>query len=511
MPVNIRALIVVAGLSGLVFLWLYQAKVLPVRAQELRRWGVAWLLVTTAGFLVPNYWLFMLVLGVICFAAASKAPDRKLAFYFFLLPAMPMMQQQVPAFGLVNYLFTLNYARLLSFVVLLPLVLSVTMGTKAKRIHSLPTDKYIAAYCLVAFALSFRSTTLTDSFRTLFNLLLDIALPYFAVTRGVVTKEGFVRVFAAIAASGAALAVIGIFESIKGWIVYGPLAANPPGSLISHYMFRAGFMRAATTIVHPILYGYFQMICLGCLLAIKPLIKPKVIQLALAGLFLLAVLCSFSRGPWVGAAVVLLVYAYLARNSLAALAPLLMGAFLVLGVMSMTSVGQQILDYLPFIGSVREDTIGYRQQLLANGLDVFWRSPLFGSSTFMQTNEMEAMRQGEGIIDIVNAYLGEGLTYGFAGLIPFVGLPLSALWQLWKTMKSSKRRDPAWHQIHRALFATIVGMVVVFVTTSTGDRALQYYWCVAGLASASCYAYRRENATAKAEKDTMAQLVPKRV
>ena len=104
MPVNIRALIVVAGLSGLVFLWLYQAKVLPVRGQELRRWGVAWLLISCFGFLVPNYWVFMLATGLICLVATSEGPARKLAFYFFLLPAMPLMQQEVPAFGLVNYL-----------------------------------------------------------------------------------------------------------------------------------------------------------------------------------------------------------------------------------------------------------------------------------------------------------------------------------------------------------------------------------------------------------------------
>ena len=96
----------------------------------------------------------------------------------------------------------------------------MTAGAKTRRIQSLPTDKYIAVYCLVVFALSFRSTTLTDAFRILFNLSVDVALPYLAVTRSVAGKEGFVRVFAAIAASGAVMSMIGIFEAGKKWLLF---------------------------------------------------------------------------------------------------------------------------------------------------------------------------------------------------------------------------------------------------------------------------------------------------
>ena len=99
------------------------------------------------------------------------------------------------------------------------------------------------------------------------------------------------------------------------------------------------------------------MICLGSLLAVKTRAKFSTKHLALAGMFSLALLMSFSRGPWVAAAAMVLIYAYLGRNSLASLAPLLVGAAIVVGVLSMTSAGQQILDFLPFIGSARDDTI----------------------------------------------------------------------------------------------------------------------------------------------------------
>ena len=319
MPLNIRSLIVAAGLGGLVFLWLYRAKVLPVRGREIRRWGLAWLFVTCAGFLLPNYWLFILVVGLVCIVASSPIPDRKVALYFLLLPVMPMMPMQVPAFGLVNYLFDMNYARLLSLALLLPAILSVmTAGAKTRRIQSLPTDKYIAVYCLVVFALSFRSTTLTDAFRILFNLSVDVALPYLAVTRSVAGKEGFVRVFAAIAASGAVMSMIGIFEAGKKWLLFQGLTAwSGRGGIVAGYDLRAGFLRAATTFSSPIIFGFYQMICLGSLLAVKTRAKFSTKHLALAGMFSLALLMSFSRGPWVATAAMVLIYAYLGRNSLA--------------------------------------------------------------------------------------------------------------------------------------------------------------------------------------------------
>ncbi|HKJ74971.1 MAG TPA: hypothetical protein VKA19_12725, partial [Alphaproteobacteria bacterium] len=71
---------------------------------------------------------------------------------------------------------------------------------------------------------------------------------------------------------------------------------------------------------------------------------------------------------------------------------------------------------------------------------------------------------------------------------------------LWKTMKQSRRRDPEWHQIHRALFATIVAILVILATVSPIDRSLQYYWCFAGLASAACRAFKRDYAKRSAEK-----------
>ena len=382
--------------------------------------------------------------------------------------------------------------------ILLPLVLTlVTSGGSSKRTKALPTDKYVVAYCLVVFALSFRATTLTNSFRTLFNILVDVALPYFAVTRSVVNRDAFIKVFAAIVASGAAMALVGSFEAVKKWLLYKVLAAWPGGKTTSGYDIRAGFQRAGTTFASPIVFALYQMICLGGLLALKGNHKFSREHLALVGLFLLGLLLSFSRGPWIAAAAMVLIYAYLGRNSIRSLAPLLVGAGIVFLIMSMTSVGQKILEFLPFFGSSRDDTITYRQELLANGLDVFWRTPFFGSATFIDTQELQSMRNGQGLIDIVNTYLGQGLNFGFAGLIPFVGVQVSALWQLWRTMRYSRRLDPAWHQIHRVVFAMIIGIMIEIGTASSIDRTLQYYWCFAGLACASCIAFRLEHAKAK--------------
>ena len=507
MPYNLKILIVISGISGLLFLWLYQTKLLPVRRREIQRWGAAWLMVSAAGFMLSNFWFFAAIVAVICVVVAGKRSDSRLAIYFLLLPTMPVLAAAIPGFGLINYAFVLNYPRILSLVLLVPIAVAAVAGPKDHSFRrALPTDKYALAYCLVSAALSFRSKTLTDSLRYLFDLALDVGVPYYAASRCVANREGISKVLSAMVTSGAAMALIGVFESVKVWRLYLIIGATMgvPRTVGSSGVGGFGMLPAVTTFNTRIVYGFFETISLGVLGAIRPMMKSQVAFVALGGLFLLATMLCFSRGPWVGAAALVFTYVYFGRHRWRQYALWGLAALALMAILSLTSVGRHILDMLPFIGSARQDTITYRQDLLTNGLEVFWRSPFLGSPAYLQTNELEALRQGQGIIDVVNAYLGVALANGLAGLIPFAGVQFSALWQLHKVMKHSRRHDPVWYQLHRSLFATTIAIMVILATVSTVDRTLQYYWAFAGLTSAACYAYRREHTKTRAQKSELA-------
>ena len=61
----------------------------------------------------------------------------------------------------------------------------------------------------------------------------------------------------------------------------------------------------------------------------------------------------------------------------------------------MTQVGQELLDFLPFIGSVDAANVEYRQELLNNALIVIGRNFWFGSPDYKLEPEMQSMIQGE--------------------------------------------------------------------------------------------------------------------
>ncbi|NJK42306.1 MAG: O-antigen ligase family protein [Aquincola sp.] len=129
---------------------------------------------------------------------------------------------------------------------------------------------------------------------------------------------------------------------------------------------------------------------------------------------------ALSRGPWLGCAVALLIGLSFGPGAsrrliwLAALLPLLIAALLIL------PQGERIIDLLPFVGTVEAGNVTYRAQLIDRALIVFWQNPIFGSLYFISNPVLEEMRQGQGIIDIVNSYVGVALAYGGIGLLLFM-------------------------------------------------------------------------------------------
>ena len=127
-----------------------------------------------------------------------------------------------------------------------------------------------------------------------------------------------------------------------------------------------------------------------------------------------------SRGPWIGAAVMITAFIATGRDAVKRLMLLAVAAVLALPLLAIVPGGQKFLDLLPFIGTVEVENITYRQRLFDNAMIVIQRNPLFGSFDFRSTPEMQSMIQGQGIIDIVNTYINVALQVGLIGLTLFV-------------------------------------------------------------------------------------------
>lgn len=150
-----------------------------------------------------------------------------------------------------------------------------------------------------------------------------------------------------------------------------------------------------------------------------------------------------------------------------------------------------IAGLIPFVGDVEAGNVAYRMQLIENAWPVIQRNPLFGSIDYKSTDEMRSMIQGRGIIDIVNSYIGIALNYGLVGLAMFCGFFFSVARNLRRSYQSLPAEEEEFRVVGRALFATLVAVLVTIGTTSSIGAIPLLYWSLAGMAVAYTRVVRR--------------------
>jgi O-antigen ligase len=142
------------------------------------------------------------------------------------------------------------------------------------------------------------------------------------------------------------------------------------------------------------------------------------------------------------------------------------------------------------VETVQDDygTWGYRQQLIDAAIPMILDRPVDGYngiSAVEQTGRMEHLRQGEGIIDIVNTYIYVALFSGLVGLALFVAMLVSALLALVRRTASDiaagKGMDAS---LSLPLSAILVSACLLIVTTSMIGYFQDYFFLILALTSA---------------------------
>jgi O-antigen ligase len=272
--------------------------------------------------------------------------------------------------------------------------------------------------------------------------------------------------------------LIAPFELAKGWHLYSVVADSFGAA--AGYLERAGMQRAFASAFGSISLGFVIMVAIGCALGILHTVRSSNLKPILLLIFAVGLMATLSRGPWVGVGILLLIYLATGRGAVANLGKL--GAIGVIGLtlyFGMTG-GAGLSDLLP-LGSVETENIAYRQDLLKKGIAVVQRDPWFGNVDYRKTPEMLAMKQGEGIIDIVNTYLEIAMKYGLIGLSLFVGIFATILSGLRRMLKFHAAKDSNLHDYVRASMATLVAIMVTICTVSAVDYIPYVYWSFAGL------------------------------
>lgn len=481
MPEYLRTLIVILLIASFTFIFAKKALTPLILKERFNQWRNAWLAITLIAFLSHNFWIYIVTGGLFITFMAKREPN-KMALFFVLLFAVPSVGSDVTGLGVINYFIEINYLRLLSLIILFPAFISLLASPNTLKFGKNLPDKLILLYLILTISLEIRSTTITDSLRQALYAFTDVFLPYYVASRALKQFEHLKEAFSGFVLASFLVAAIGCFEFMKGWLLYNPLSYIWDIHFdIGSYLMRGSNLRALASLGQPIVLGYVLVVALGFYLFLWPLIKGNAIKRFGLVLLLSGLIATLSRGPWVGAAVLLIIFIATGPNAIKRLGMLGISVIIAIPLVSITPGGEKIINLLPFIGNIEKGNIDYREKLLDNSIIIIKRNPFFGSVNYRETPEMQEMIQGQGIIDIVNTYLQVSLNYGLIGLGLFMGFFLMVLSGLHQCKKRILDKTSESYLLGRSLIATLTAVLVIIFTVSSIVAIPIIYWSLAGM------------------------------
>lgn len=478
MPDNIRSLIVICTIVLPLLIWLEGRLPNFVAPQGIGQpepaYWHSWLILTGAAFLIPSLPIFLLYAAG-WLISRVRLLHNAVVWYWPLAIALPSINLIIGGGGLVNYLITMNWPHLLTLVMLIAVM---------RRGHASAPWRgtlWVGLYATWLIIINLPDYSLTQILRYAIEYCtLDVFLPFW-VARQLMCNTAILRKSHGLfVASVSATAALAIFEHARRWLLYPILAIywHEPFAM-GHYLLRGGALRAAVSTGHPLALGF--ALALGFVLAL-----PKALWIGRGqqqGLTLLLIAgglySTLARGSWVGTAVGAILYGLLtpgARRSTLLTVLAGIGSVPILAVLPGTS---HFIDLLPWIGKADVGSTAYRAQLLNGFAQDILAHPIRGVPDFATRPELQSLRQGEHMIDLVNTYLGVAVGSGLVGLFFFVAAHVSALWRLWRLVPLV---DPNDAPLVRSWFCAYVTALIIMGTTSPIQEIPLLYWSLAGMA-----------------------------
>jgi len=437
----------------------------------------------------------LLLIATISVYALSLSEREKPAIYLLLCAAVPTFGESIPGFAGITRFIEISPQLAIAFIVLAPaLITPARMRKSVKSVNA--ADRFFLIWLLLEMALAVRAPSFTHLLRSALETFLSVAPIYYVFSRWPRSLDD-IRIFsAAFILPVLILCAISIFELVRAWHLYTTISIHWFGPISFSYVERAGLLRASASVFNPIVWSFVAMSMTGLALAFVNDKFSGVYKWASFGLLGAGMLTSLSRGPWIGAVVIIVVFAITGPKRMSRLTQLAVMGTAAFFIALLTPFGDTLFSLIPFIGDADTGTISYRRQLLDAAWVVMLENPFFGSGDFLQNSELQHMRQGQGIIDIVNTYLQVGLRSGLIGLALFLGIFASVLLGLRGAMKSAIHYDQTLALYCRAWFATLAGIMVAIFTTSSVGQIPIIYWGVAAIGVALARIEKVERARA---------------
>jgi O-antigen ligase len=247
------------------------------------------------------------------------------------------------------------------------------------------------------------------------------------------------------------------------------------------YLFRGDALRAQVSAGHSIELGYLMAIAFGFWLYLRTRIQSTALTISVAIWMWMGLLAAYSRAPWLVAVMILFAYLALVPKGSTQLIKALLVAAMVAGSVLVSPIGERVIDNLPFVGTVSAETVNYRERLAHMSWDLIQQNPFFGDPFYL--SNLEQLRQGQGIIDLVNTYAAVAMANGLAGLCLFLGPFFLGIRNAYRLVKRSVGPDPDLALLGVNLIACMLGTLLMLATVSFILGTSIMYWVLAGLAA----------------------------
>jgi len=394
-----------------------------------------------------------------------------LSVYALLLFVFPPIEYSLGGLGDIGYVTSFSHFRVLTLALLVVPAFTLMFGRgERKRGGFFWVDLAIVSYQVLRLILLSPSSTTTTLLRTALMSFLDVLIPYYVVTRGIRTLAELRFILAHLAIGLAFVACAGVLEIALQRNIYTALQEFYGVTWqLTYVLFRGGLVRIQATAEVPINMGVMMTFALGLWLWLRGAQwRQRPVFLVFATL-VVALAATWSRGPWLAAAVMCILIFALWRMPPALFRIVLLVLVAVGVAIEVTGADAGIVAFLGAIfGSDKAElsTINYRRELLSMSLALIKQSPWFGVPNYAY--QLQALRQGEGIIDLVNSYVGIMLDSGIPGLAVYLAPFAIVVHRLLKAI----RRPAAGAYEQGSRFAIVmVGMILALLfaifTTST--------------------------------------------
>lgn len=483
MSESLRALVVIIVLSLTVLYLVRPAIVQIIPADTFDRWRKLWFFTTLAWFLSGNYWLYVFVM-VVGLTIARKKEKQILGLYFLLLFAAPSIQMPLPGFGVMDHFFMLDHYRLLALLLLLPASMRLIRDKNTPRLGQSPVDWLVLSYLVLTCVLSMQAASATNAIRMVFLQYVDGFLPYYVASRSIKNADDVRGVLTGFLTGALLLSVLAIFEVLRSWKLYSASIFDIGHFFNQNYKMRGPFLRPAAAVQDSIVIGLCIVVAMGVLLYLQDFVKGKLRPLSLWAVLGVGLLASLSRAPWMAAMALPFLYVLQGEKVFSRFTKIFIGFGLLLGVASVLPAGKVIIDLLPVVGESEQGSIEYRANWFAASEPLIERNFWFGDVNVMEAPELEIMRQGEGIIDLVNMFLSIQLHYGVIALMLFIGMFLRSIWLVRHAGKYGGSRSKEMDQLARSLISITICIMLIIFTLSAISVVPLVIWTFLGISTA---------------------------